>query len=90
MFNHEKGKFYLTSDEGKTIAFITYKYISDYIAVDHTFVDPILRGQGIAQKLVDEVVKLARLENKKIDPICPYVHKLFEKDPQYEDIYRKK
>lgn len=89
MFKHENGRFYMNDEAGEMIAEITYKYVGDHIAADHTFVDPKLRGQGIAQKLVDEVVRLARNEKKQIDPVCPYVLRLFERDTQYKDVYLK-
>jgi len=53
MFKQEPGRFYINEESGKMIAEITYKYIGEYIAATHTFVDPVLRGQGIAQKLLD-------------------------------------
>ena len=90
MFKQEPGRFYINEESGKMIAEITYKYIGEYIAATHTFVDPVLRGQGIAQKLVDEVVRRSRSEGKKIDPVCPYVKNLFEKDMQYSDVYLKR
>ncbi len=89
MFKHEKGRYFLEDDKGRMVAEITYKYVDNHIAADHTFVNPSLRGQGIAQKLVDSVVLLARKEGKKIDPVCPYILKLFEKDSQYSDVYLK-
>ena len=90
MFKHEKGRFYMNDKDGKMQAEIIYKYVDAHIAATHTFVDPKLRGQGLAQKLVDEVVKLARDEQKKIDPVCPYVLRLFEKEDQYKDVFLKK
>lgn len=89
MFEHEKGRFYMNDENGQMQAEIIYKYVDDHIAATHTFVDPKLRGQGLAQKLVDEVVQLAREEKKKIDPVCPYVLRLFEQGQQYKDVFLK-
>lgn len=89
MFQREAGRIYKIDETGKMIAEVTYKYVGEHIALDHTFVDPALRGQGIAQKLVDEVVRLARSEGKMIDPVCPYVLRLFDKNMQYADVYLK-
>jgi len=41
-------------------------------------VDPSLRGQGIAEKLVDAMVEEMKEQNKKIKPTCSYVVKLFQ------------
>ena len=58
----------------------------DMIIVDHTYVDPSLRGQGIARQLVDRVASFARQENKKIIPVCPYVVDLFKRSNDYDDV----
>ena len=43
------------------------------IGADHTFVDPSLRGQGVARQLVERLAVYAREENLKVRPICSYV-----------------
>ena len=51
-FKFGNNKIYLTDDNGKEVAVITYFYQEeDVIAVDYTFVDESLRGQGIAREL---------------------------------------
>lgn len=90
-FNKGKNRFYKEDNEGKLIAEITYKPINEQIVdADHTFVDPSLRGQGIAEELVDRLVEEMEKEGKKIHPTCPYVVKLFErKKDKYENIIAK-
>ena len=89
----EKGdnRFYKNDENGKLIAEITYVPSGeDKVLVDHTFVDPSLRGQGIAEQLVDRAVQEMKTENKKIVPVCPYVVSLFERKPEkYQDIIAK-
>ena len=54
MFTQEKNRFYL-GDPVHPIAEITFEQISeDTLSVNHTFVDDSLRGQGIAEKLLEE------------------------------------
>ena len=43
--------------------------------IDHTFVDPAYRGQGLAEKLVPKGVEKARAEKKTIIPLCPFAKK---------------
>ena len=57
--------------------------------IDHTFVDKDYGGQGIAAKLIDEVVKNARIEKTKIVPQCSYAVKKFETTPEYKDVLAK-
>lgn len=78
-----ENRFYKEDEDGKEIAEITYKPIGDdVVEADHTFVDPVLRGQGMAEKLVEHLVEEMEAEGKKIKPVCPYVVKLFERKPE--------
>ncbi len=77
----------MNDENGKMVAEITYSVSYKIIIIDHTFVDPSLRGQGIASKLVDSVVELAKKENKKIIPLCPYAKKQFEISEAYQKIW---
>lgn len=78
----EKGNNRFYKEEGdKLLAEITYVPNGDVVKVDHTFVDPSLRGQGVAEQLVDRVVTEMESEGKKIIPLCPYVVTLFERKP---------
>lgn len=56
------------------------------LIIDHTFVDPAYRGQGLAEKLVAKGVEKARKEQKKIIPLCPFAKKEFERKPEYADV----
>lgn len=85
-FTKGGNRFYKEEKE-KLIAEITYVPQGEQVAVDHTFVDPSLRGQGIAEQLVDRVVEEMEKENKKIVAVCPYVVELFKRKPEkYQDI----
>ena len=57
--------------------------------IDHTFVDPAYRGQGLAEKLVEKGVEKARAEKKTIIPLCPFAKKEFERKPEYSDVWSK-
>lgn len=84
-FLFEEGRFYLNDVDGRMIAEITYTNAGEkIIIIDHTFVYPVLRGQGIAAKLIDSVVKLAIDQGKKIVPLCPYDKKLFDENEGYD------
>ena len=77
-----ENRFYREDEKGELIAEITYKELDDHtVDADHTFVDPSLRGQGVAEQLVDRLVEEMEKEGKKIKPGCPYVAALFERKP---------
>jgi len=52
--------------------------------ITHTFVDESLRGQGVAGKLLAEVVRLAKESDVKLKPTCPYAIAAFERKPEYQ------
>ena len=81
------GRFYIAGD-GKDLAEITYRTeeATGNLVIDHTYVSEDLRGQGAGEKLVRAVVDLAREENVKIVPECPYAAHQFEKHAEYRDL----
>lgn len=85
-FTKGENRFYKEED-GKLLAEITFIPNDNVVAIDHTFVDPSLRGQGIAEQLVDTVVEDMEKQGKKIKAVCPYVVELFErKSDKYKTI----
>jgi hypothetical protein len=83
-FKKDENSFYQENEDGERIAEITYKPVGDsdeVVDADHTFVDPSLRGQGIAEQLVERLVEEMEKEGKKISPSCPYVVELFKRKP---------
>ena len=85
----EKGRFYIDND-GKTVAEITYTTPNnEMFIIDHTFVDESLRGQNIGEQLVASVVALARQQERKIIPLCPFAKREFEKKASYADVWKK-
>ena len=45
---------------------------NDTVNITHTFVDPSLRGQGIADKMMHEVFKYLHENNKRVICSCSY------------------
>ncbi|WP_319471171.1 GNAT family N-acetyltransferase [uncultured Trichococcus sp.] len=87
-FDSEDSRFYKNDENENLICEITYSIAdSSLIVIDRTFVDDDYRGQGIAAQLVDRVVEMAREENKKIIPRCPYAKGMLErKSSLYADV----
>jgi len=85
----EKNRFYI-EEAGQMIAEITFVETgTERLIIDHTFVSEQLRGKGIAEALVEEVVRLAREEKKKIIPLCPFAKSQFDKKFDYHDVLAK-
>ena len=86
MFKQEKNRFYL-GDPVHPTAEISFEQISeDTLSVNHTFVDESLRGQGIAEKLLDAVADHARSGHKKLSATCSYARKKLDGSEKYRDI----
>ncbi len=90
MFQYEEGRFYLNNEERQKVAEVTFKLLNENVYVlDSTWVDPSLRGRGIAAQLVEAVVNKAKTEGKMIIPLCSYARVLFERNKAYQEIWYK-
>jgi hypothetical protein len=79
------GSFYIERG-GSRIAELTYRMAGPDAMIDHTWVDPNLRGQGDARRLVEAIVDWARREHVKLVPACSYVRAVFAQTPAYADV----
>ncbi len=90
-FKYDKNRIYLENTEGKMIAEVTFPDTAENVVnINHTFVDDSLRGQGIAGKLMEEVAKRLKAENKKAYLTCSYAIKWFEKNKEYKELISDK
>ena len=79
--------FYIGENEENLVARINYQVESDDVIIaNSTFVDPSLRGQQIAKKLLDRLADFARENHLKIKPTCSYVVTAFERYKEYDDV----
>ena len=65
---------------------MTYTASATMVIIDHTEVDPSLRGTGASGKLVQAAVDWARTEGVKILPLCPFARHVFDKTPEFADV----
>lgn len=83
----EKNRIYCENESGKTIAEITFPVLDgDTVAIERTFVDSSLRGQGIAGQLMLRAAEHLRHAEKKARPVCSYAKKWFSEHPEYADL----
>lgn len=89
-FTHSSNKIALLGSGNQLLAEVTFPDIDETtVNIDHTFVDPSLRGQNIADKLMNAAVSQLRTEEKKAVLTCSYAVKWFEKHPEYSDIVKE-
>jgi predicted GNAT family acetyltransferase len=72
-------KFYVNDAEGNQVAEIVFVPTGEHLSIiEHTDVDPSLKGQGVGKQLVAKVVEKMRGENRKIIPLCPFAKHEFD------------
>lgn len=80
-------RFYVNDASGNQVAEVVFVPTGDTLAIiEHTEVDPSLKGQGVGKQLVAKVVERMRRENRKIIPLCPFAKHEFDTTPAYADI----
>lgn len=62
------------------------KINNDKIMISETEVDPNYKNDNIELYLVQEVIKIARIQHRKIISICPYVSDILIKHPEFDDV----
>ena len=71
----EKGcRFDLTAD-GKRGGYLTYEVYGGCMDIQHTVVEPELRGKGLGDVLLDAAVKYADEKGLEIKPTCSFAKK---------------
>ncbi|MBF0715192.1 N-acetyltransferase [Gemella palaticanis] len=78
--NETKDQLFWNKD-GELIAYVNFPKLSDDLhIITKVFVDESLRGQGVAGKLMEEIVKYAKENSIKLEASCPYAVSWFEKN----------
>lgn len=74
----------------QVVGFASYSDSGSFWIADSTVVNDSHQGQGIAGRLVDQMVLVARERGVKILPLCPYVKSRFENNPDvYKDVWKQ-
>jgi predicted GNAT family acetyltransferase len=72
---------------GPKLCEITWYHRADGTRVlDHTFVPPVLNGQGLAAILTEAALSLAQKDQVRIVPQCSYVARWIERHPAWQDL----
>jgi predicted GNAT family acetyltransferase len=82
-----RGAFFIERD-GKRVAEQVYKRLDEHrVVIVHTEVDVSLRGLGVARRLLDALVALARTTGTRVSATCVYAKGQFEQDATIRDVY---
>jgi len=73
--------------EGGAVAFIDYYSRADgVLMLTHAEVPAALRGARIGAQLTAGTLELLRARGQKMVPVCPYVARFVQRQPQYADL----
>ena len=87
-FHHETGRVYVLGEDGSVLAQVAFPEAAGRADINHTFVDPSLRGQGVAGRLMEEAVSRLRAEGRKARATCSYAVKWFGEHPEHADLLK--
>ena len=59
------------------------------VEMDHTWVDPELRGRGHGEELARAALAWARSAGKRVVPLCPFVGHYIERHPEERELLRR-
>ena len=80
-------RIYVNDKDGKLIVEATFPlYKEGVVVVNHTYVDPSLRGQGIASELMKKVCEKVKEDDMKVIATCPYAVVWFKRHKDYDDL----
>ena len=73
--------------KGKKIGNIFFVKIgNDKIMISEAEIDPTYKNTDVELYMVQEIIKIARDNNRKIISICPYISDIFVKHPEFDDV----
>ncbi len=90
-WKYEDGRIYSEDEKGELMAETTFDYKDNgEINIDHTYVNPILRGHGVAGKMMLVVADYLKKEGFKATATCSYANIWLKKNEGlYFDIISK-
>ena len=85
----KRGAFFI-EENAVEVAKMEIGISGENMTVYHTEVSETLKGQGIASKLLEEMVGYARVNKLKVIALCPFVNAQFKRHPEkYADIWNQ-
>lgn len=88
-FTYTNNELFILKTDGNYLVHATFPFFEEGIVnIDHTFVDPSLRGQGIASEMMHAVMKHLRENQMKVVATCPYAVVWLKKHKEYNDMVR--
>lgn len=82
---NNRGRYWTVTNAGE--AELVYSLgPENRMVINSTFVPIDARGSGVAHALVARAVEDAKAVGRKVDPVCPYVDRVFDRHPEWRDL----
>lgn len=76
----DSDRFYVLDSNNQEIAEMTFTRVGlNKATINHTYIDPLYRGRGIADKLLMLVTNILQQENREVIPLCSFAAKKLNK-----------
>lgn len=87
-WNYENGRIYSINESNQLLAETTFVLKNKKeVVIDHTYVNPDLRGQGVAGKMMEAIAEYLRENKLKATATCSYALIWLKKHSEtYSDI----
>ncbi len=82
--NRELQRFELLVDG--QVVFANYRRQPGRLVITYVEAPPALRGAGVAGRLMQGVLELARTEGVKVLPLCSYARAWMQRHPEFADL----
>ncbi len=91
IWKYEEGRIYCTDEDGRLMAEANYsRKNQNEVDIGHVYVDPKLRGQGIAGQTMTIVAEYFRKNGWRATASCPYANDWLRKnEDSYSDVISK-
>lgn len=90
-WKYENGRIYCLSEDNELLAETTFvRKENGEVDINHTYVNPLLRGKGVAGTMMEVVAEYLRKQSLKATASCSYANVWLQKHREvYADIISK-
>ncbi|NCC69744.1 MAG: N-acetyltransferase [Clostridia bacterium] len=87
-WNYENGRIYSIDEKNELMAEATYVPVGNAtVDINYTYVNPILRGQGVAGQMMEAVAQRLRKDGLRAVASCSYANAWLQKHrDSYPDV----
>lgn len=87
-WKYEDNRIYSEDERGEILAEANFVHKENgEIDIEHVYVNPKLRGQGVGGEVMTTVVEFLRKEGRKATASCSYANSWFQKNQKnYDDV----